>query len=186
MDIFELILSRRTVLNYTSQAVPQALLDKALLAAIHAPNHKLTWPWRFYFTGPKTRRQLADLQVEAKAKKSPEPMSDAMKKSMIEKFMTPAELLILGIKKSEDPDRAKEDYASLACAVQNMSLVFAAEGVGTKWGTGNVTRSDKTYEILGLNKNEVDLCGFFWIGHAAGPVRKPERPPVTNFVKRLD
>ncbi len=185
MDILDLILARRTVHEYSSKPVPDRIVENALLAAIHAPNHKLTWPWRFFTAGPKTRLALAQIQVEMKSKKSPEPLSPKVRDGMTDKFMKPSHLLVLAIKKSASAEQQKEDYAALACAVQNMSLYLAAEGVGSKWSTGPATRAEKTYEILGVNPQELELCGWFWIGYAEGEPRKPERPSLDGFVQKL-
>ena len=45
MDVYEALLSRRTVFKYEDAPVPDDVLDRALEAARWAPNHKLTEPW---------------------------------------------------------------------------------------------------------------------------------------------
>ena len=48
------LLGRRTVHNFaTGPAVPDAVFRRAMSAAIAAPNHGLTEPWRFRRLGPK-------------------------------------------------------------------------------------------------------------------------------------
>ena len=45
--------ARRSVVKYSDKAVPAAATTKALEAAIQAPNHFLSEPWRFYTAGPE-------------------------------------------------------------------------------------------------------------------------------------
>ena len=43
--------ARRSVAKYSDKAVPADATTKALEAAIQAPNHFLSEPWRFYTAG---------------------------------------------------------------------------------------------------------------------------------------
>ena len=43
--------ARRSVVKYSDKAVPASATTKALEAAIQAPNHFLSEPWRFYTAG---------------------------------------------------------------------------------------------------------------------------------------
>ena len=45
--------ARRSVVKYSDKAVPASATTKALEAAVQAPNHFLSEPWRFYTAGPQ-------------------------------------------------------------------------------------------------------------------------------------
>ena len=45
--------ARRSVVKYSDKAVPASATTEALEAAIQAPNHFLSEPWRFYTAGPE-------------------------------------------------------------------------------------------------------------------------------------
>lgn len=186
MDLLEVIYSRRTVHSYTSELVPEGILKTAIAAATHAPNHKQTWPWRFIFSGPKTRLQLADLQARLKEEKTKTPLTESARKSLVDKFMEPGALIVLAVKKSADPLRAREDYAALACAVQNMSLYLYEKGYGSKWGTGDVIRSAEAYDLLDISKDEFELCGLFWVGRPREIPPAPRRPDAEQFILRRE
>ena len=51
----QLAKQRRTIYQFSQQAITHEQLDVCLQAAIWAPNHGLTEPWRVFFIGPKTR-----------------------------------------------------------------------------------------------------------------------------------
>ena len=57
---------RRSVMKYKGKA-SEEVIQKALLAAIHAPNHWLNEPWRFYRLGPESRGKLGELNPDKAA-----------------------------------------------------------------------------------------------------------------------
>lgn len=59
------LLARRSVVKYdTAKEVPPEATDRALQAAIMAPNHFLSEPWRFYSCGPETKAKLCGLNED--------------------------------------------------------------------------------------------------------------------------
>jgi nitroreductase len=165
MDLHELILARRTVHKYLPETVPSDILERAIECAIHAPIHRLTFPWRFFRTGPETRAKIASWQNEFKR----------------QKFLSGGELFILGVALSGKSETDEENYASMACAVQNMALYLWSVGYGSKWSTGAAAFDPRLYEILGAAPDQLRLCGFFWIGRAETVPDRPPRPPLENF-----
>ena len=57
--LHELLCARRTIHQYRECPLPEGALERAIEAAVTAPNHRLTEPWRFVRTGLATRRGLA-------------------------------------------------------------------------------------------------------------------------------
>jgi nitroreductase len=184
VDILELIKQRRTIQTFLSDDISEALIHEAIEAAIYAPNHKLTWPWHFVWVEKATREKLAALQVELKARKSGGQLSKVEHDAIVKKFMEAPILLIASIKKSANPSQSEEDYASMACAIQNMALYLWAEKIGLKWGTGALINESRTLDILGLNERELKICGLIWIGKARSVPPEPKRPPASQFLIR--
>ena len=59
MDVLQAIRSRQSINRVKQDPVPKELIEQVLESAVHAPNHKITEPWRFHvFTG-KGRGELA-------------------------------------------------------------------------------------------------------------------------------
>ena len=72
MELEEAIQSRRSVGRVKQDPVPKELIERILESAVHAPNHKITEPWRFHvFTGKgrgdlaRARAETARLQAES-------------------------------------------------------------------------------------------------------------------------
>ena len=180
MQIENLIRERRTVHSYKDQSIDESLLKKALELALFAPNHKHTMPWIFFRLGKSVRQKVKDLAIELKAKKAGAELSKPMIQSLTAKFLNPAELIVMGQKNCESDFQKKEDYASIACGVQNISLFLWSHGIGTKWSTGEVTRDPKIYEWIGRSPDEVLLEGFLWVGIAEDLTKRPPKATLEN------
>ena len=172
-QVYEVIIGRNTTHFYEERPVSEELLFRALRAAIRAPNHKLTNPWRFLRAGKETRAELTELGVKLKCD---EDAPESRRKKVRQKLEAPAELLVVVQSLDEDELRQKEDYASIACAIQNLSLVLWAEGVGSKWSTGKVTRHKKTYELCGVDREREEIVGFVWVGYPLHTAPSPRLP----------
>lgn len=169
-----LICQRTTVQDFSSDPLPEGALERALEAGLAAPNHRLTEPWRFLRLGNETRARLAVVQARLKDK-GRTPTAESLSRAR-EKLLAPAELLVVVRAVHPDPNTGREDYAAIACAVQNISLSLWAEGVGSKWGTGGVTTDAETYSILGLDAADMEIVGFLSLGFPRGGMpRKPAR-----------
>jgi len=182
MNALEAILTRRTVHEYTTQAVPQEWIESALQGALRAPNHKLTNPWRFYQIGPATREVIVDIALEAKREFRELSKRDVA--AISSKIGTSPVLIMVSQVLSTDPARRKEDYASVACAIQNFSLGMWSFGVSTKWSTGPFVTHKRTYELLGIDPQLEELVGGVFGGY---PVVTPDpnRKPLAEVLSRL-
>ena len=85
---------------------------------------------------------------------------------------------------NKEPAIQKEDYAACSCAIQNLSISLASEGVFSKWSTGAITKNTKTYEIVGLNSKIEEIIGFIWIGYGKN-LPQITRPPIDQIYKEI-
>lgn len=180
LNAFESIVARRTAHAYRDLPVDLQSLERALVAANHAPCHKLTFPWRFVRVGPKGRAAVAELAVQIKAEHRPLSPEDAQR--IFAKTMAPPELAVACQIRSMDPFRTREDYAACACAIQNFFVSLASEGIAGKWSTGAITRDPRTYHLLGLDPAGLEIIGFLWAGVADTPP-VIDRPAIESVVR---
>lgn len=175
----EAIRARRTIHDFATDPVDEGVVRRALEAAHLAPCHKLTWPWRFTRVGPTTREHLVALNLLLKgATHDTEPKLRA-------KMTNPPVLLVVGQVLAADPVRRQEDLAACACAVQNLALSLAADGVGSKWSTGRIATHPDTYAALHIDPEQQSILGLLWIGYPSRDHRAPERPPVDAVLREL-
>ena len=184
----ENILSRRTVYRFLDKEVPEEMTNLALKAASCAPCHKHTHPWKFYSIGEKSRELLIPLITKLAKIKSQKRGSKDVKKDVdraISKIQNAPILFAITSKLSrDDAFREKEDYAATVCALHNMVLSLWANGIGSLWSTGAITRDEETYRILGINQNKEEIIGFIRAGFPASipTVTKPTYKEVTTYL----
>ncbi len=160
--VHEALRTRRTVHNFDNdRAVPDEVLHRAVEAATYAPNHKMTEPWLFRRLGQDAIEAIASLNAASiadpeKAAKKAKRWADIRNWLVVTSRITPGDELL-----------TREDYAATCCAVQNMQLSFAADGVGTKWTSGDIQRTPGFERICGVDGDAECVCGVIWYGYAA-------------------
>ena len=181
MDTHQALISRRTIHNYQPEAVPDEVLERAFVAANHAPCHRLTFPWRFTIIGPAARKLVAEVAVGIKA--ASRPLTPEETERIRKKILNPSHLLVATQCACPDPGQAREDYAACACASQNLATSLAADGVGSKWSTGQLSQHPDHYRITGINPTLEQIIGFIWAGYGETPP-PITRPPLAAVVRR--
>lgn len=182
-DIENLIKSRRTVHQFTSEKISEDQVLKSLELSLWAPNHHLTFPWKYFLIQDDTRKRLIDLAVNLKRKKDPS-FSEIKEDALRKRLKAPSHWVLLGVKKNESPKVFEEDKATMACSVQTISLDLWQKNIATKWSTGGYSQHEETYKILNIDPEQVYLMGALFIGMAERIPPTPERPPISEFLER--
>ena len=164
----KLIRERRTIHDFAQDPVPAELIHDALAAACWAPNHHLTQPWRFYRIGDETREAIARLNATMVTQKK----GEAAGEEKYQRWRTIPGWLVVTSARSDDEQRDLEDYAATCCVIHNFSLLLWAQGVGVKWTTGAVTRSEEFYDLTWIDPHAERVVGLVWYG-------KPAEIPMT-------
>jgi nitroreductase len=190
MKAKDAILARRTAHLYLDETIDDSLIKEALEAALMAPNHKFTFPWHFVWVGPQTRLKLAELrQVIMAEKKGPAATEDekASRQGKCQaKILNPAGLVAFCMKRDEDETLSKENYATIACSIQNFTIALRAHGWDSKWSTGGLLKDDRTYQTLGIDRETLELCGLVYVGHSAVELPERRRPSLDEVLVRLN
>lgn len=151
----DVILTRRSHTKFIAKGIPQSVVDRALNAAIHAPNHFLTEPWRFYQCGGNTIAKIAALN---------EDKAQALPRNMM--------IVTIKSKHAIDAKLGLEDLSAVSVAVQNFMLSLHAEGVATKWMTGAMgVAPEKLVDVVGAPDDE-RLVAAVWYGYPAEAAKK--------------
>jgi len=170
-ELYNLITSRRTYskfLDKETNPVSDKAIKQCLEAAITAPNHQMTQPWLFWELGLKEQTLFAEFFAENKAKNKfkvgSNSYQDLYQKSLY-KFHNFPKVILVGQKLADDELTQKEDYAACACAIQNFQLMAWQQNIGMKWGTGAIIRDERSYQLLNIKRNEIELIGALIIGN---------------------
>ncbi|MDH4108325.1 MAG: nitroreductase [Gammaproteobacteria bacterium] len=177
----ERIRSRRTVKLFLKQPVSTKLILEAIEVARWAPNHHLTEPWHFYLLGRQSIAASVDLiRVIVTERKDAK-----VGEFKAQDAATRPGWLVVTCRKSDDALRQQEDYASVCCAIQNFSLYLSEAGLASKWSTGEITRDQRFYDLLGIDTEQEFIVGLIWYGY---PKITPtqQRREVAEIVTELD
>lgn len=177
----ERIRARRTVKLFLQQPVSRALILEAIEVARWAPNHHLTEPWHFYLLGDESVAKSVELiraiVTERKGAKVGDFKAD-------DAATRPGWLVVTSVK-SDDPLTQQEDYASVCCAIQNLSLYLSEAGLASKWSTGEITRDQRFYDLIGIDADKEFIVGLIWYGYPkVTPTQR--RKDVADIVTELD
>ena len=172
LAVAALIRDRRTINLFEPEPVGTAALRDAIELARWAPNHKLTEPWRFYLLGPAAVAAVADCLADYEAE-TKGAAAGAARRKRIETI--PGHFLLTSAR-HEDSTIDLENYAACCCAVQNLMLYLWQRGIGVKWTTGQITREQRLYDVLGIDSGAERIVGHFWYGRPkiVAPQRRRE------------
>ena len=139
LSVYHAIYGRRSAWKFSDNPVDPMAIERMLDAAIWAPNHRLTEPWRFFVLDQESpeRTKAADLAAEFQLERTGDQRrADAAR----EKVLGPPVVIYAYTVPGADDETTKENYASVCIAAHNISLAGAAEGLAVTWETGGATR----------------------------------------------
>src|SRR5437868_13719166 len=155
MHIPEIIEQRRSIKKFTDRAVTRAEIETLLDAAILAPNHRLTRPWRFYVLGPASRYAYGLALGERKARNLSDPKAAGTLRETVaaEHRQLPC-MIAVAVVHHDNPEIGEEDYAAAMMAIENLALTAVALGLGTHIKTGGVMSDLASRAAVGVAEGE--------------------------------
>lgn len=177
MDALEAIRTRRSIKHFTERPVGHGEIESLLDVAVHAPNHRMTQPWRFRVLGPKARRAYGEALGARKAKRveDPEAARAVAEKVADGEAALPA-MIAVTTTLDENPEIREEDYAATMMVVQNLCLAAHATGLGTHVKSGAVMDDPRARAAVGVPEDE-RIVAVVQLGEPAEvPAAKPRRP----------
>ena len=164
--------------------MPEEMIREILESAIHAPNHRITEPWRFHVFVGKGRGELARARAEtARLQAEAEGEGEEMAVGRISRerkkaFRSPVVIAVIS-EAGRDEVETLENYAACAAAVQNMLLTAHSLGLGTIWRTGPVAYHEHMREFFGLAVGD-RIVGYLHVGYPDMGERPRRRTPVAE------
>lgn len=174
MEILRAIHQRRSIKRFTGRPVTREQIETLLDAAVQAPNHRMTQPWRFYVMGPTARRAYGVALGRRKAKR----VEDADAAKLVEEKVAsehqrlPA-MIAVTTRLDESPEIREEDYAATMIAIQNIQLAALELGLGVHIKTGAVMDDPAAREAVGAADGERIIATL----HLGEPAEVPSPKP---------
>ena len=163
MNIIDIIKSRRSVRKFSSEPVPDELIETVLEAGRWAPSGLNNQPWRFAVIKDASLRQaISEL-------------------THYPKIVLAAQVLIAVFLDAEKSYHREKDIQATGACLQNMLLEAHSLGLGAVW-LGEIIRSnDQIKAILGL-AGELDLMAVVALGHPDEKPKIVKRKPLADLI----
>ncbi|TXF77482.1 nitroreductase [Chryseobacterium sp.] len=147
--------------DYTSDEIPQPVLEEITSSAHFAPNHKKTKPWRLRVFKGLEKTELGEQLAQIYKETTPPEVFLEKKYFDIAAKISKANAVITISVNFSGLLPEWEEVAATAMAVQNMYLTCTANNVGCYWSTpGMMKHLDR---FLGLEENQ-KCYGLFYLG----------------------
>ena len=161
--VFDAILNRRSIRDFTSETVSSEILETIVTAGIWAPSGLNNQPWRFVLIRDQaTREKLAVLTSYSHIIQG-----------------APA-LIAVYLDIDMMYDEVKDHQSAGAC-IQNMLLCTEELGLGGVW-LGQILKNKKQVnEVLELD-DRFDLMAILAIGHPEHRNQQSRRKPLSDFI----
>jgi nitroreductase len=186
MNVSDAISTRRSIKKFTSRSITREEMETLLSAAVAAPNHRLTQPWRFYVLGPDARQAYGEVLGGRKARKIEDPQAaQTMRDTVAAEHRALPGMLVVAIADNENPEIREEDYAAVMMAIQNLSLAALELGFGTHLKTGAIMTDPAARAAAGVKDNE-RIVAVVNVGEPAEVPAAKTRQPASAFTTWRD
>jgi len=179
--VLRAIETRRSAPAWLPDELDRATIARLIRAANHAPNHKLTQPWRFFVLRRDTRLEyasaLASDQIAfqqgndpiaghtSNASKMSAEWQARCREAVAQNLLRAPIVIAAGCVPAQLPDLPDwEELAATAAAVQNLLLAAHALGLGAAWKSRSCPLPGAV-EWLGL-PSHAQLLGHILLGYA--------------------
>jgi nitroreductase len=185
LETSKAIATRQSINRVKPDPVERELVERVLESGIHAPNHKITEPWRFHvFSGKgrgefaKARAELAAIQAEEEGEDE-EMASGRISRERKKAFRAPVIISVISLA-GRDEIETLENYAACAAAVQNMQLTAHDLGLASIWRTGPVAYHDHLRKFFDLSDGDT-IVAYLYLGYPDMGLRPRRRAPAAEL-----
>lgn len=169
MNIIEAIQTRRsTKIFKDNEPISKETVEQLLQAAIMAPNHHHTEPWKFFVLQGDGRLPLSRVLGEWAKTRVDDPASEAgqkrIKKLSAKPLIAPTAIVVaLSPKAGNDKAIYIEDVSAVSAAVQNILLAAHGLGLGAIWKSGPAYYAEPVKKYFNLTEEE-EILGVIFVG----------------------
>lgn len=158
MQTHDAIMTRRSIPKLNGPAPSSREIEKLLQAAVMAPNHHLTEPWRFVVVSGGASEELGEA-FAASARDAGTNVEAARRLPTL----APTIVVVIDRAGNDHHVPASDEHYAVGAAIQNLMLAAHDAGYGTMIRTGIHARSPLVREHLGVKPDET-IAGFVYIG----------------------
>jgi nitroreductase len=184
-SVSEAIHGRRSIKVFTDRAVPREVVESLLDAAVLAPNHRMTEPWRFLVLGEEAKRVYGEALGRRKAAKvADETAAAAVREKVLRERMAVPCMVAVTSRLDENPEVREEDYAACFMGIQNLCLAAVEQGLGTHVKTGAVLQDPDLRAAWGV-PDDRRVVAVVYVGEPAEQPSPRPRAPAAERTRWL-
>lgn len=198
LSLAEALLTRRSIRRYRADAVPRAVVEQVLEAAIWAPSAHNRQPWRFAVIEGQVRKEqlAADMGLRLRHDLRADQVPEAVIEADVERSyarITGAPVLVMLCLSMVDMDvypdtrRSQSEYlmAVQSTAMAGQNLLLAAHGLGLAgcWMCAPLFCPDVVRATLAL-PDDWQPQALISLGYAAESRDKPRQPLASKVLWR--
>lgn len=189
MDVTEAIKSRRSVPGMTDQVPSRPEVEALLDAAVMAPTHHMTQPWRFVVVKGEARSAMGEVMGQrVRREEAADPMVESKVAAEAARPLRAPMIVVVAYTPSDNPKAIEmEDRYSVGAAMQNILLAAHDRGMAAFLRTGPAARDPDVARHLGLAVDQAapeEIAGFIYLGYPAAdaPPAKARTDPRERTV----
>ena len=183
MSVTDFIINRRSNGKVGEPAPPHAVVQRAIEAAIAAPDHGRLRPWEFILIEGAARAKLGDIVADSMRSRDPQVPDAVLAKARSNPLRAPLLIVVAAkIHVSHPKIPEIEQVLAAGAAAENLVLALHAEGYGCMWRTGAPSYDPAVKTALGLKPSD-QIVGFVYVGTPVGEPPAVPRPDAASFVR---
>jgi nitroreductase len=168
MEVLEAINTRRSVGRVSDKPLSRQTVEKLLAAAVAAPNHHESEPWRFFVLSGQAREGFGEALAESLRNRRPDMDAERLEALCTAERMKPLRapvLIVVACKRSVNPRIVhQEDLHACSAAIQNLLLTAHGQGLAAMWRTGEGVYAPDIKAHFGLSPDD-DIAGVVYLGY---------------------
>jgi nitroreductase len=181
--VIEAIKSRRSVKKMLPDPpVSRELVETVIEAAVWAPNHHLTEPWRFVVMAGDERRKLGEAMSMALGSFTDSPTEERLDAERKKPLAASVIVALISSPKVGPNIVPQEEMVAAGAALQNMLLAAHSLGLGSMVRTGSNAYSEAMRKFFQMKEHE-RVVGLVYLGHVAEPSPPPRRSEIAGKVE---
>lgn len=184
MSIVDFIINRRSNGKVGEPAPPPEVVQRAIAAAVAAPDHGRLRPWEFILIEGAARARLGEIMADAMRARDPRVPEALVAKARNSPLRAPLLIVVAAKVHVAHPKIPEiEQVLAAGAAAENLVLALHAEGYGCMWRTGAPSYDPAVKAALGLQATD-QIVGFVYVGTPVGEPVAIARPDAASFTRR--
>jgi nitroreductase len=160
METYEAITTRRSHPKTGDRVPDRDVIKKLLEAAVRAPTHHLTEPWRFIVLTGVAIEELGEAWATGAEREGKDPDSGRAKARR-----APVVIAVVETPKHHLPKvQEVEEHHATGAAMQNILLAAHALGLAAMLRTGPAAHIKEVKDYLGVSDDEL-IAGYIYLGY---------------------